>query len=147
MEANSVSDELVYLNNDREPASLFRFDGTQASVTLDGVRDFFADDDDGLYALTESDELYVTSDLDTWTLLGTAPNTARSLAVWDGKLYLGTTESTILVANIPEPSTALGCVRPHSAAWRLPAQQLFCTSEKTAVWTRELARAVNQVTC
>jgi hypothetical protein len=99
-------DELVYLNNDREPASLFQFDGTQARVTLSSVRDFFADDEDGLYALTESDELYVTSDLDTWTLLGTAPNTARSLAVWDGELYLGTTESTILAVSIPEPSSA-----------------------------------------
>jgi hypothetical protein len=49
-----------------------------------------------LYALLTDGRIIGTTDLKKWEQLDTAPKTARSLAVLDRRLYVGTAESTLL---------------------------------------------------
>ncbi|MBI2443333.1 MAG: hypothetical protein HYV40_05525 [Candidatus Levybacteria bacterium] len=89
------------------------FDGTSYSFVPNpvGAAEFSAQDiiqdGDALYVLTSS-EIMKTADLVNWTVVvPTVPFTAQSLAILDGKFYIGTTDSKIYVYNpsgIPSPT-------------------------------------------
>jgi alpha-tubulin suppressor-like RCC1 family protein len=98
--------KLVYMNNHwpltgdippywtPPPVDLISFDGSTATTIYQNLWDFRAAGD-ALYVLGKDSVVKFTNDLANWTVLGTAPTTARSIAVLNGKIYVGTTDSKI----------------------------------------------------
>ncbi len=85
------------------PSSLLSFDGTE--VTSTGRRFYNYSVDGGkLYGLGANGQISRTTDLRRWTDITTlAPESARSLVVIDGAIYVGTTDSRICkFVNRPE---------------------------------------------
>ena len=78
------------------PNRLLAFDGTAVTAILDReLLDFFADDRQ-LLALDTDGTIWCTTDLTRWSRLTTAAELhPRSLAVLDGSVYLGTTDSRL----------------------------------------------------
>jgi hypothetical protein len=103
--------QLVYLAGDSSidiqepvsasPSSLVSFDG--AKVTSTGqVFHNYSVDGDTLYGLGENGQIRKTTDLSSWTELETAaPETARSIVVIDGTIYVGTADSRIYKFSRP----------------------------------------------
>jgi hypothetical protein len=113
----TFQNQLVYMDNDSSLGRLYRFDGSHATLAYgELVRDFHMSGD-RLYVLTNAGLVLETSDLVDWTLLGSAPVTARSLAVIGGQLFVGTNDASIFratfldVTPVPEPSV-LALVAP-----------------------------------
>lgn len=77
---------------------LFAFDGKHdaAPLPLDAAALDFCVEDRTLYALQTNGNIRSTVDLEHWTTVATAPETARSLGVLAGRLYVGTCDSIIL---------------------------------------------------
>lgn len=77
------------------PDRLVAFDGTTARVAFDGdIRDFFAADE--LYVLDASGTIWRSADLANWTRVAATDGlVARSLAILDGVLYVGTASSEL----------------------------------------------------
>jgi len=105
--------QMVYLtlHNGFQISRMFKFDGTtagQAYVDSTGnagslFRDY-AVAGDYLYGLLSDGRLIETRDLSQWTVFDTAPASARSLTVLDGKLYIGTDSAQLLryTSVVPE---------------------------------------------
>ena len=91
--------QLVYLSlqtsSKESPSSLLSFDGTE--VTSTGRRFYNYSVDGGkLYGLGANGQISRTTDLRRWTDITTlAPESARSIVVIDGAIYVGTTDSRI----------------------------------------------------
>lgn len=62
-------------------------------------------DGDMMWVLTWGHHIYTTTDLEHWTLLDTAPDTARSILHYQGELYIGTSDSQLLQYVVPEPTS------------------------------------------
>jgi len=103
--------ELVYLDSDLGLGNLYRFDGTQSSLAYNQmVRDYFLTEG-RIYALTSGSEIISSTNLNSWDFLGLAPANARSLAIYDNSIYVGTTDASLylavnpLITSVPEPSS------------------------------------------
>lgn len=84
------------------------FDGTSVQAVAlphgkscqpGSVTDVHVSDDKQLYALSSSGCIFRSNDAKKWELLGSGPANARSIAVQGNKVYLGTTEAQIFVAE------------------------------------------------
>ncbi len=98
---------------------LYQFDGTNPVSYLflwntsphwvaddNQVYDYMSDGTT-LWALTKGHHIYTTTDLLTWTFFGDAPTNATSILAYQDKLYLGTSNSQLMVwsAPVPEPAS------------------------------------------
>jgi Ca2+-binding RTX toxin-like protein len=87
--------QLVYLSSQSSLSSLLSFDGTEVRST-GRVFHNYSVDGDTLYGLGENGQVLTTTNLTRWTTLNAlAPETARSIVVIDGVIYVGTTDSRI----------------------------------------------------
>jgi hypothetical protein len=76
-------------------AQLLAFDGLQATLPLaTGIYDFAVSGPE-LYALTVTGAVLRTTDLLSWSPVGTAPPGSRTIATVLGRLYVGTTDSQL----------------------------------------------------
>jgi hypothetical protein len=57
----------------------------------------------GVIVLGSDGVIRWSSDLVTWTVVATAPTTARSVTYLNRILYVGTTNSQVLAASVPLP--------------------------------------------
>ena len=81
-----------------------KFNGTRTTLAYPDPAVTFYDytiDGDTLYALLTDGRIMKTKDLAAWTLLDTAPATARSLGVLDHTLYAGATAAQLYRYNVP----------------------------------------------
>jgi Ca2+-binding RTX toxin-like protein len=98
--------QLVYLSSQSSLSSLLSFDGTEVRST-GRVFHNYSVDGDTLYGLGENGQILRTTNLRRWTTLNAlAPETARSIVVIDGVIYVGTTDSRIY--KLSRPSTVSG---------------------------------------
>lgn len=84
------------------------FDGTNISSVPSsgsGYRDIYASGD-YLYSVTYNNKLTRTSNLTTWETVGDVPANTRSVAVNNGYVYVGTTDSKIYRATLPVETPA-----------------------------------------
>jgi hypothetical protein len=72
-----------------------------------GVADF-AIDGSTLYTVGQDGNVYSTTDLTTWYLQRSGPTTARSIAVLNGQIYVGTTDSKVYKASVNTSPTVVG---------------------------------------
>jgi hypothetical protein len=82
------------------------FNGSSVSTSCpgSGLTDYTIDGDT-LYGINYG-QVYSTKDLKTWYLQGTAPSSAISIAVMNGKIYVGTTDSKLYSAPVnPNPGS------------------------------------------
>lgn len=107
--ANGFAGKLVYqgsyLGAMNQPP-LNAFDGeTATEATSEGIRDYKIVGD-RFYALSITNLIRYTSDLVTWETLGAAPDGSKSLAVLDGRLYVGGDDGKLYRYSepVPEPS-------------------------------------------
>jgi hypothetical protein len=87
------------------------FNGSSVSTSCpgSGLTDYTIDGDT-LYGINYG-QVYSTKDLKTWYLQGTAPSDAISIAVMNGKIYVGTTDSKLYSAPVnanPSSTTSTG---------------------------------------
>jgi hypothetical protein len=75
--------------------NLVFFNGVQATMTGKVMHDFKVYPT-GIYTLGTNGVIQVTQDMSTWTTVATAPASARSIGLLDGRLFVGTTDSHIL---------------------------------------------------
>jgi alpha-tubulin suppressor-like RCC1 family protein len=98
-----------------DPATLLIFDGTKYTTSWK-IWDFKADGKT-LYALGADSTIRTTTDLVSWNVLATAPATARSIAVLNGRLYVGGTDSKLYeysdTVNF-KPNVIVQAVKPHA---------------------------------
>jgi RTX calcium-binding nonapeptide repeat (4 copies) len=100
--------QLVYLSSQSSPTSLLSFNGDQVRST-GRVFHNYSVDGDKLYGLGENGEISKTTNLSSWTELETAaPETARSIIVIDGTIYVGTADSRIYKFSRPSPPPCKG---------------------------------------
>jgi len=87
---------------------LSTFDGTKVAGAgvPEGIWGYTVDGTT-LYALGTSGKIYSTTDLTNWYLQSTAPSTARSIAVLNGVIYVGTTDSKLYSAPVNTSPTAV----------------------------------------
>jgi Ca2+-binding RTX toxin-like protein len=87
--------QLVYLPHQLIPGRLRSFDGAEVTNT-EQVFYNYSIDGDMLYGLGENGLIRKTTDLQHWTQLeAAAPQTARSIVVVSGDIYVGTSDSRI----------------------------------------------------
>lgn len=86
--------------------NLYSWNGTSESTLRSGSHKFTSVDRTQLYVADTSGNVYVSTNLSSWTSVGTMPTSATSFAAVCGKLYYGTTASTIHVST---PSTTIPC--------------------------------------
>jgi Ca2+-binding RTX toxin-like protein len=101
--------QLLYLARQSSPSSLLSFDG--AEVTNSGQVFYNYSADGGtLYGLGENGQIRKTTDLTSWIDVDpAAPPAARSIAVIDGVIYVGTTDSRLYKLSRPSsPSSVSG---------------------------------------
>jgi Ca2+-binding RTX toxin-like protein len=101
--------QLLYLSRQSSPSSLLSFDG--AEVTNSGQVFYNYSADGGtLYGLGENGQIRKTTDLTSWIDVDpAAPPAARSIAVIDGVIYVGTTDSRLYKLSRPSsPSSVSG---------------------------------------
>ena len=94
------------------------FDGTTAIATrvTSFVYDLVVPGDGYIYALTQSG-IHRSADGLAWTGLASAPANARSIAVHDRTVYLGTTDATIVkLSGLTVAPAALTTVRVRGAS-------------------------------
>jgi hypothetical protein len=85
------------------------FNGSSVGTSCpdSGLTDYTIDGDT-LYGINYG-QVYSTKDLKTWYLQGTAPSNAVSIAVMNGKIYVGTRDSKLYSAPVnPNPGSAGG---------------------------------------
>jgi hypothetical protein len=80
--------------------NLLAFDGTNVVTAKAGIWDFKIVDGK-LFVLGHDYIIRSTTDLISWTTIATAPLISRSLAILNGKIYVGTLESTIYEYSDP----------------------------------------------
>ena len=109
----SFAGKLVYSgwaapDND-QATGLSAFDGTKV-VSSNAPSSIWGYTIDGntLYILGYNSVVYSTTDLATWYQQTTAPTTARSIAVLNGNIYVGTNDSKIYSAPVNTSPTAVG---------------------------------------
>jgi hypothetical protein len=98
---------MVYLNNcpcnGGGYGTLYGMSGTGSVQVINaGIGNIYDYTIDGttLYALGTGGKVYSTTDLSSWYLQRTGPTTAHSLAVLNGQLYIGTSDSKIYKASV-----------------------------------------------
>lgn len=102
--------KLVYLLWQGYPSAtrLTAFDGSKATTAATPAPFWeYVVDNGTLYGLGYDNVVYSTKDLVTWYKAATAPSTARSIAVLNGQIYVGTTDSKIYSAPIVTDPTPL----------------------------------------
>ena len=88
--------KLVYLSSQSSPSNLLSFDGTEVTSTGQVFYNYSVDGDT-LYGLGENGQIRKTTDVGGGLNSSTAaPETARSIVVIDGGIYIGTTRFTHL---------------------------------------------------
>ncbi|MCR9294344.1 MAG: hypothetical protein NXI32_16620 [bacterium] len=117
--------EMLYLSSDLSDGFLYRFDGTNAQHALNGVVRDFQVLSGSVVALMGDGEMLFSSDLNSWSSLGHAPGSARSLEIVGDTIFVGTTDGRIFSASgfgsltgVPEPGAAL-TVLSLIAGWGL----------------------------
>ncbi|MBA3707762.1 MAG: PKD domain-containing protein, partial [Planctomycetes bacterium] len=113
---NNYLGKLVYLSHSpvrdyfittdyRVNPELITFDGTQASVVPNMPSKPLSFVVDGVYLYTLGMDNLVrrTTDLVTWTTIGTAPNVARCLTIMNGQIYLGGSDAGYYVLGATPP--------------------------------------------
>jgi hypothetical protein len=96
---------LVYLSWQSFPSSLLSFDGTEVTSTGRAFYNYSVDGGE-LYGLGANGQISRTTNLRTWTDITTlAPESARSIVVIDGTIYVGTTDSRIYTLGPQPPVT------------------------------------------
>lgn len=90
-------------------SGLLAFDGT-TTTNLSSPVGFYDYTIDGstLYAVGSNGTIYSTTDLVNWSAVSTAPTTARSIAVSNGTIYVGTTDSKLYSAPLSTNNAASG---------------------------------------
>lgn len=99
---------------------LSAFDGTNIQTISgfsSGVKDIYKDGDN-LYVLRNNNTLTRTTDLVSWQELGTVPVAALSVAVHEGYVYLGGTDSNIyrLNSKLPDENSSISITSPQNNA-------------------------------
>jgi hypothetical protein len=79
--------------------SVFNGSSTTAASTPGSLFDFYVDGST-LYALSSNGTVYSTTDLNTWSIQATTNINASSIAVGNGKIYLGTADSKLYSAIV-----------------------------------------------
>ena len=98
----TFSDEIVVRDEHSGAAlsPLFRFDGESLRKVRNGIVNFKAWDqlvqDDWLYVLSETSEIWATQDFETWrTVVDNVPSNAQSFVISDDGIYVGTDDSSL----------------------------------------------------
>jgi hypothetical protein len=101
--SETFAGKLVYLTGFYgypSAGAMYAFDGAKfQSVGPSSFWDYTVDGTT-LYGLAYNSNIYKTTDLVNWTLVQAAPATARSIAVLNNIVYLGTTDSQIWSYNL-----------------------------------------------
>jgi hypothetical protein len=97
--------KMIYLTwaqpNGPTATGMLAFDGTRAvSAGAPAAPYDFTIDGNTLYVLGGNGIVYSTTDLVTWYQQAAAPTTARSITVYNGQIYVGTTDSKIYGAPV-----------------------------------------------
>ena len=79
--------------------TLRKFDGTTDSLARTAVYDYTVHQGT-LYALETDNEIYTSSDADSFTLFAAGPSNSRSLGILNNRLYVGDTVGEIFVTEI-----------------------------------------------
>ena len=74
--------------------NLMTFDGTNQGSAFSGMRDY-AISGSWVYVLDSRQRVKKSQDLVNWTPVATAPMTARSIAIWGNKIWVGGTNATL----------------------------------------------------
>ncbi|HSX14696.1 MAG TPA: Ig-like domain-containing protein [Candidatus Saccharimonadales bacterium] len=103
--ANTFAGKVVIQDWQSVSASALRtFNGTTNSTVLSSVFNYTIASDGYLYALQSNGNVSKSLDLTNWTVVATAPTTARSIEVMNGIIYVGTTDSKIYAADTASQS-------------------------------------------
>jgi Ca2+-binding RTX toxin-like protein len=107
--------QLLYLTRQSSPSSLLSFDGAEVTNTGQVFYNYSADGGT-LYGLGENGQIRTTTDLASWIdVKPAAPPAARSIAVINGVIYVGTTDSRIYRLSRPSsPSSPSSGAAPAS---------------------------------
>ena len=102
---------------------LYQFDGTLASAASEELLLDYAISDGVLYGLRDDHRIVRTTDLLAWDLLAAAPAPdGRSLAVLDGRLYVGATEGRLYRYSVPIPEPGAWALAITGAGFVLSAR-------------------------
>jgi Ca2+-binding RTX toxin-like protein len=78
--------------------NLITFDGTNRASAYSGMRDYTISGS-WIYVLGRDQQVKKSQDLVNWTAVAIAPNTARSIAIYKDKIWVGGTDATLYRYN------------------------------------------------